>query len=378
MGTRLTAIAQEIRDSPIYWDFVRLLKEHGVSTIYDFHAHVSSGKSSYLAGASQADIDELPAHPTSPADIDAFYSSLFESDDIAVKVVIFDTALHAYDMASKNHNLLAQLATTRSSRFTPFAVITPAMKRHDIESYVEGGAKGFKVSPRTATAYYASRRRRVSNVDLDDILTPDLLGVANEVSLPILIHLPQSVSSTTISKALKQKLGLVTARYPDVRLILAHLGLCQTPSKMEYMLAWIRINRLESRVYLDVSAVTIASALELALASDARLLFGTDLDFSLVERARYVVTREVGGETFLADEAERGDTKTVLVGTNYGLRYRALVSQAGISTALPLFLFQLEAMTKAARRLGDAGRGERLRALFSTNAEAILGGSKGG
>ena len=308
-----------------------MLKEEGINSLYDFHAHISSGGSDFVGSALKEDIAELPPSPFSLQDINSFYNSLFRAEGIKVKVVVFDTPLPAYDLRKKNNDLLDKVASMNpeeSSQVIPFAIITPKMKREEIEGYVERGAKGFKISPRTTPPYRF--RRKVSDVTLEDMLTHEVMEVADAYKLPLLIHLPQSVASARISDNIKRRLKEILTAYPHLKLVLAHLGLSQTPSKIEDTLKWIEEDKLRERIYLDISAVTIPSVLEIAFSSKARLLFGTDMDFSLSEWGKYIMLKEIDGRKILANEEERGDLMAVLVSASFGDKYKELISQQGI------------------------------------------------
>jgi predicted TIM-barrel fold metal-dependent hydrolase len=352
-----TNFINEIKSAAIYHRFLNFLDRYRLNQIIDCHAHISSGRSDFIPDASLEDIKELPQNAFSVNDLNDFYHQLFQVEGIEVKLVVFDTPLHGYDLSRKNQELLKN---PRKSNFFPFAIITPEMSREEIEQYVVLGAKGFKVSPRTTSSYWAAGKKSLSNVALSDMLNQAMLKVANRFRLPIVIHLPQSVRSPRLSPQIKDGLSQAISVYPEVRFVLAHLGLSQAPNKLIDTLNWLE--RIEDKVYLDISAVTVPQAIKMALESSAKLCFGTDLDFCLAERARY----------FLIDD----DTAT-LVSNSFGGEYRQKFADGEFSQ--PLFLYQLEAIMEAVEiHFSEQNwlRGK-LHQLFYQNAAELLGLSRG-
>ncbi len=374
----LQAIIEEIETHPVYLEFLTFLKQYGINLICDFHAHVSSGREETIPNASPDDLAELPENPFSLLDINRFYNSLFRKEGIGVCSVVFDTPLHAYDLSKKNKELLTRLSLLEpeeAKRLIPFAIITPEMEEREIGEYVEQGAKGFKITPRTTRSYL--RRRRISEVNLNEMLNPKALKIAHSLGLPLLVHLPLLMSATEINPGLKEELGRIITTYPNLKLVLAHLGLAQSPFKFAELLRWIEENGFEEIIWLDISTITIPSVLEMAFSSKVKLLFGTDMDFSLTERGRYVMVKRSGEEKILADEETQESVKTVLVSNSFGKEFRELVLRRGIEINAPLFIFQLEGIMKAVERLREKGKAEEelkeiLTSLFYRQAQSIL------
>ena len=169
----LPTIIAEIESSPVYLRFLQLLKDYDIESIYDSHAHISSGKADVIEGAPD---DLVPQHPFSVGDINLLYDGLFRREGIEFTSMVFDTPLPAYDLARKNDQLLATMMANASSNpanSIPFAVVTPDMDYHQIQHWVENGAKGFKMTPRMASA--GVKRGVISDVTLAEMLCPEAL-----------------------------------------------------------------------------------------------------------------------------------------------------------------------------------------------------------
>ncbi len=362
----LKGLLQEIEDSRIYQQFLHSLQAYGIGQICDFHAHISSGRGDFLPTASPGEVAELPSHPFSLEDVYEFYEALFRSRGLEALAVVFDTPLPAYDIRKKNLNLLEnlrQLQPVKAAKLMPFAIVTPQMQAAELEEYLKLGARGFKTTPRVSRTYH--ERRKIPDVSLAEMLSPASLKLAESHRIPFLIHLPQLMGSAELDPSLKEGLERVLLTYPDLRLVLAHLGLCQTPSKLADLLGWMEEKNFGRRIWLDVSAITLPEAFELVLLSPAQLLFGTDMDFCLTERGRYILIKH---------EATQ---RAVLVSQSLGKRFKGLAQEQGLELNAPLFLFQLEGLMEALARLRRKGMDkeelkQRLKALFYQNAEQIL------
>ena len=372
----LPIIIDEIKASPIYRKFLNLLREYGIKAIYDTHAHVSSGREEIIGDAPAG---LLPKFPFTVSDINHLYDSLFQCMGIEFTTVVFDTPLAAYDMARKNDQLFTKLAKMDSfeaQKLVPFAVVTPEMSGDQIQGYVERGAKGFKMTPRTASPYV--KRGAISDITLTEMLNPQALQIANSQGLPLVVHLPQLVVSPRMKPALREELGQIAMKYPNLKIILAHLGQSQTPDKISELVDWIQENGLQNNIWMDISAVTVPSVLETAFCSNIKLLFGTDIDFSLTERGHYIMFRYQDGQRVLADEKDKGSVITALVSTSFGDQLKGFATEQGIDLDAPLFLFQLDGILNATDRLKKRGQNragiERiLQNLFFKNAETLFG-----
>ena len=372
---KIPGIISDIKASPIYRRFLDSLRHYEIKTIYDIHTHVSSGREDLIDDTPSA---YLPEFPFSIEDVNHLYDTLFRSEGIHLYSVVFDTPLNAYSMAKRNDRLLRRLATMpaeESRKVIPFAVVTPDMPRHRIQEYVERGARGFKMTPRITSPCF--KRGTITDIALADMLNPEALRVANAHALPLVVHLPQLVVQPRMKQSLKDELGQIAIKYPDLRIVLAHLGQAQTPAKIEDLLDWIEKNALAEVIWMDISAVSVPSVLAIALSSDVKLVFGTDIDFSLTERGKYIMFKYANGQRVLAEPEDNGTVVTTLVSTSFGNKLKGFVADEGIDLDAPLLLFQLEGIIDAADRLTQNGKSwtqmkSILENLFFRNAESLL------
>ena len=372
----LPAIIDEIKTSHIFLRFLQTLKDYKIRAICDCHSHISSGKEDTIG---EAPPELMPQYSFTVEDVNRLYRELFEDEGIGFTSVIFDTPLPAYDLAKKNTLLLSEresMVADDSKKVVPFAVVTPGMDSGQIQGWVDRGAKGFKMTPRMASPNVS--RGVISDISLFEMLNPEALVIANTNGLPLVVHLPQLVVSPRIKQSLKDELVRIVIKYPNLKIILAHLGQAQTPAKMEDLLNLMELNDLYESVWMDISAVTIPSVISMALESKVKLLFGTDIDFALVERGRYVMFRIVNGERVLVDDNDNGNVITALVSQNFGAQIKTFVLESGIILDAPLLLFQFEGILDAIERLCNKGKTKQeihgiLERLLFRNAEELVG-----
>jgi len=368
----LPIIIDEISRSPIYFRFLGLMRDYGIDQIVDTHAHICSEKDFEIE-----DIPPrlMPKFPFTISDINYLYDMLFRSKGIDFTTVVFDTPLPAYDLAKKNDSLLNEMTSDRWDNIVPLVVITPDMSTQQIEGYVERGARGFKMTPRMASP--GIKRGGFSDVTLIEMLNPEALHIADTCRMPLVVHLPQLVVSPRMKPSLKDELIQIVGTYPQMKIILAHLGQAQTPAKIIDLLKWIEENRLSESIWMDISAVTVPSVLEIALFSKINLLFGTDIDFSLTERGRYVMFKYSNGDRILADDGDNGNLITSLVSNSFGIQLREFAAENGIDLDAPMFVFQMEGILDSVERLRAKGTNQlrimdMLNRLLWRNAKTLL------
>jgi len=354
----LPIIIDEISRSPIYLRFLGLMRDYGIDQIVDTHAHICSEKDFEIE-----DIPPrlMPKFAFTISDINYLYDMLFRSKGIDFTTVVFDTPLPAYDLAKKNDSLLNEMTSDRWDNIVPLAVITPDMSTQRIEGYVKRGARGFKMTPRMASP--GIKRGGFSDVTLVEMLNPEALHIADACRMPLVVHLPQLVVSPRMK--------------PQMKIILAHLGQAQTPAKIIDLIEWIEENRLSESIWMDISAVTVPSVLEIVLSSKINLLFGTDIDFSLTERGRYVMFKYSNGDRILADDGDNGNLITSLVSNSFGIQLREFAAENGIDLDAPMFVFQMEGILDSIERLRAKGTNQLrimdiLNRLLWRNAKTLL------
>lgn len=372
---RLNNIISEIIESQIFDRFIGLLNTYGISRICDCHMHVSSGRNDMIPGVSEG---LTPPHPFSVTDILYFYDSLFADRMIQFAGVVFDTPLPVYDMDKKNRMLLndPEGIAGEENRLIRFVVITPDMSGEQIQTYLSMGAKGFKITPRTTSAQM--KPRSVHEISLFEMIHPASLEAADRLRLPMVLHLPQLVVAPRMRESIKEELLKIRDTYPGIKIILAHLGQAQTLYKIGELLEWMEVNHLCENIWMDISAVTASPVLVAALEGPVKLLFGTDIDFALAQRGKYITYSVSDGKRVLADEDNSDKAITALVSTHFGKQLKAFASDQGIDLDRPLFLFQLEGILNAVDGLKHSGvTDDRIKKLledlFYRNAELLLG-----
>lgn len=318
-----------------------------------------------------------PEHPFSVRDIRYFYDQLLGSRGIKTVSIVFDTPLPVYDMDQKNRILLndPDVKKNTNHRIVPFAVITPDMNDKQIQLYLEMGAKGFKITPRTPSSQV--KKKTVNDISLFEMIHPSALRLADDNKLPVIVHLPQLVVSPRNRASIKEELADIVMTYPHLKIILAHLGQAQTPARIKDMLLWIQSNNFEDFIWMDISAVSVSSVLANALAGNIKLLFGTDIDFALVEYGRYVAYKVINGKRILAEDDISDKVITALVSTHFGQQLKKFVLSQVIDLDVPLFLAQLVGILDAVDTLKKSGAPDVriksiLEGLFFKNAEQLL------
>ncbi|MBW1814970.1 MAG: hypothetical protein JRJ39_15270 [Deltaproteobacteria bacterium] len=156
------------------------------------------------------------------------------------------------------------------------------------------------------------------------------------------------------------------------------LGQAQTPYKIKDILVWIDAHNLYDHVWMDISAVTVSSVLARALDGNAKLLYGTDIDFALTEQGRYVMYRMINGKRVLADDDNSDKVITALVSTHFGNQLKEFIQSQKIDLNYPMLVAQWEGILDAVDTLKRSGTPDArikliLEDLFFRNAEVLLG-----
>lgn len=127
--------------------------------------------------------------------------------------------------------------------------------------------------------YYCSSS--VEKTDLYDYFPKTVLEVAEEVDVPIILHLPKTVSRSM------DEIRTLTHDFPDLRVMLAHIGVTWTyptnfPNTMTEVASYKNIT-------VDTSGVTDPSIIETALEhlGPERVLYGSDEPLNLLREFTY-------------------------------------------------------------------------------------------
>lgn len=110
---------------------------------------------------------------------------------------------------------------------------------------------------------------------------PEVLAVAEEMGLPIILHLPSSINSC------KDDLKRVIQDFPKLKIVLAHMGLADKPSPE--ISAVFREFAMYPNICMDTSMVTSAGIIKSGLDAfgSERILFGSDEPLYLIRANEY-------------------------------------------------------------------------------------------
>lgn len=166
------------------------------------------------------------------------------------QTVIFPIYNTTYEKANEE---IAQICRRHPGRFIGFADHSPATEAGRIHSlllreYHELGVRGVG--------------------EMEEEPTPELLDVAKELKIPVLIHPPHEHVAP---------FNDFVPSYPDVNFIVAHLGSSGSEDFEEHLAA-INLAKRYPNVYLDTSNVVITRYLEIAVeeVGPRKILFGSD------------------------------------------------------------------------------------------------------
>lgn len=121
------------------------------------------------------------------------------------------------------------------------------------------------------------------NINIEDMLLPDEMDIANELGLIVLLHPPRSLrlADPEIGKGVRK----LAISYPKAKIVLAHCGRCYDPYLMRKAISSVADL---SNVYMDTSMVMDAVSITLALREmgSSRLLYATDLPVAAMKGRR--------------------------------------------------------------------------------------------
>jgi len=124
------------------------------------------------------------------------------------------------------------------------------------------------------------------NVTVEDMIGPDEMEVANELSLVVLLHVPRA--GRLVDPVVQEGVRRLSASCPRASIVLAHCGRCYLPDEMDSAIGSVRDL---ANVYLDTSMVMDPTVLQIAMENigPSRLLFATDLPVAAMRGRRVYV-----------------------------------------------------------------------------------------
>jgi predicted TIM-barrel fold metal-dependent hydrolase len=185
-------------------------------------------------------------------------------------------------------------ARASGGRLVPFARLDPrADPRAEAERALDAGALGLKLHP------------RAEDFRLADPLAEPIFQIAHERGLPVIVHAGRGIP------ALGRDAVDLAGRYGDMKLILAHEGICD--------LAWIWRDAAElPNLFFDTAWWSSADHLSLfAHVPPGQILFGSDAPYGTPFQSRIQVTRyalEAGLSHEQIEMVMGGQTERILAG----------------------------------------------------------------
>lgn len=217
------------------------------------------------------DLEILDAHThIGQDDPDGFRSSAGELlsalDEVDARAVVFPM-MEPAGYPPANDRVLAE-ADASGGRLVPFCRLDPAAAaREEAERCLAAGARGLKLHP------------RAERFTLDHPAVKDLLALADERSLPVLVHAGRGIP------ALGRHALELAERFPRARLILAHAGVSD--------LSWIWRHAADRpNLFFDTSWWNPTDLLALlTLVPPGQVLFASDAPYGTPLQSTLLVMR---------------------------------------------------------------------------------------
>ena len=195
----------------------------------------------------------------------ASYRLLFPRQ--TVTPVIFGPAIHEYDLDASN-DYVSQVAAQHA--LPSLLVVRPEWTASELEArVVAGGFLGLKPYLEWAPPHIPS-----DDITIFDFLPHHHLQVADAHGCIVMLHIPRR---GRLRDPLNLEMMLeIEQRYPNVQLVIAHIGRAYCPEDVGDAFEVLRDAR---RMCFDLAANTSAYAMErlLAAVGPGRVLFGSDL-----------------------------------------------------------------------------------------------------
>lgn len=185
----------------------------------------------------------------------------------SVTPVIFGPATREYDLDASNDYVSW---AARQHQLPALLVTTPEWSAHDLEGRVtRGGFLGLKPYLEFAPPHIPS-----DDITIFDFLPHHHLEVADAHGWIVMLHIPRR--GRLRDRANLEMMLEIEHRYPNVRLVIAHIGRAYCPEDIGNAFEVLRDTR---RMCFDFCANTSAYAMEqlLRAVGPQRVLFGSDL-----------------------------------------------------------------------------------------------------
>jgi len=234
--------------------------------IFDAHCHIALRE--HFREISEERKRKLWAlncpHDISAEEFFSFYGGFFPGREVRSICFGFPTKEAMVD----RQNAYLEAASKGDVRLNPLYLATPDMDEEELSGALERGFVGFKPYP----DFVADKAP--SDVRIPDFVTPAICDVADRYGAIVIVHIPgprRLADPANIADLLELK-----GRYPNVRLIVAHLGRSYNPIYLREGL-----DQLGGEIpwHFDFSAVMNVEVFRIALSEipSGKLLYGSDL-----------------------------------------------------------------------------------------------------
>lgn len=288
----------EKNEKPLLQEFGQFLKDNRVRRIIDFHTisfkYEHFNVKRFVEGRLYP-VLHVTSIPNFPLNMARWIAREIYSHGVGLpfKLVVFGLPIYHTDVRLQNQYILRSSAAVGAC---PFALTPPDFTKNELEDLVKSGFRGFKPYYLLKDLNFGSQGEfgtKFPLMEVKDWLTDDLLEVADEHGLPIMLHIAPSINEK--GKPNDAVYGDVRKRirkYQNARFILTHLGLCHTPELFGNFM-----DRYKScgNVLLEASTIQNPEVLEYAFKvfDKSQLLYGSDLPFSLIRQKVVVMTPEI-------------------------------------------------------------------------------------
>ncbi len=331
--------------------YEREIKDFLPERIIDAHTHVYSrlnrdpAYKESLANRSQ-NWPTLVASENPIEDLDETYRLMFPGKKVTP--VIFGMPGFQYSV-SKSNAYISQAA--KNAGYPALVLAYPAQSAAEFEAELLGGGfKGAKVYLDYAPAYIPGNEVRIF-----DFAPHHQLEVLDRHGLVLMLHIPRPRrlnDPVNIEQMLE-----IDRRYPNIKLIIAHIGRAYAPEDLGGALERLK----PSRMTFDFSANTNQQIFEAALATIGarRLIFGSDLPITrmrmkrIVENGVYINIVRKGSYGDVSDDPHMRET------------------EGAQADALSFFLYEEIAAMRRACNAAGIGGGD-VDAMFFGNAAKLF------
>lgn len=198
-----------------------------------------------------------------------YYSVLLP--DQAVTLLAFPFPLSEVDIAANNDYLGNLCKLCINHKHNLFAMMSPRPEwnaEYCEQVLLQYPFSGFKPYP------YLAAQEKGADISIYDFMPKSQLAVLNKHKRAMVLHLPRHGRLPAAGNI--RELLEIRQQYPDIRIILAHLGRCFTPEYLSKGLAALGADR--HGFYFDTAAITGKAVFDLALEqlNADQILFGTD------------------------------------------------------------------------------------------------------